>query len=120
MDRSAAAEGETEPKAREHAGADLDTLDHVAIQVGDVARAVAWYRENFRARVGYQDETWALLEFANVRLALVVPGQHPPHLAFVKADAERFGPLKTHRDGTASVYVPDSEGNTLEIMAPYA
>lgn len=97
-----------------------DTLDHVAIQVVDVARAVAWYRDTFAVEVAYQDDTWALLEFANVRLALVVPGQHPPHVAVVRPDAASFGPLKTHRDGTASVYIDDSEGNTLEIMAPYA
>ncbi|MEB3204305.1 MAG: VOC family protein [Candidatus Sericytochromatia bacterium] len=97
-----------------------DTLDHVAIQVEDVARAVAWYRETFSVDVTYQDETWALLAFANVRLALVVPGQHPPHVAVVRPDAASFGPLKPHRDGTASVYVRDSEGNVLEIMAPYA
>jgi catechol 2,3-dioxygenase-like lactoylglutathione lyase family enzyme len=99
---------------------ELDTLDHVAIQVEDVARAVAWYRETFSVDVTYQDETWALLAFANVRLALVVPGQHPPHLAVVRPDAASFGPLKPHRDGTASVYTHDSEGNVLEIMAPYA
>ncbi|MBM3259252.1 MAG: VOC family protein [Candidatus Sericytochromatia bacterium] len=97
-----------------------DTLDHVAIQVEDVARAVAWYRETFSVDVTYQDETWALLAFANVRLALVVPGQHPSHVAVVRPDAASFGPLKPHRDGTASVYVRDSEGNVLEIMAPYA
>ena len=97
-----------------------DTLDHVAIRVDDVARAVAWYRETFSVDVTYQDETWALLSFANIRLALVVPDQHPPHLAVVRPDAEAFGPLKTHRDGTASVYIKDSENNVLEIMAPYA
>lgn len=94
----------------------MDALDHVAIQVQDVQRAVDWYRSRFDVRIGYQDDTWALLEFANIRLALVIPEQHPPHLAVGRDDAERFGPLKTHRDGTASVYIKDSEGNCVEIM----
>ncbi len=94
----------------------MDPLHHVAIPVHEVARALAWYRERFECRVAYQDDTWALLEFANVRLALVLPGQHPPHIAFERADAERFGPLTPHRDGTRSVYVTDSEGNAVEIL----
>lgn len=95
---------------------DLDALHHVAIPVQDVARAVDWYRRQFRVRVAYQDGTWALLKFANTSLALVIPGQHPPHIGVVHPDARRFGELKTHRDGTASVYLKDSEGNAVEIM----
>lgn len=94
----------------------LDRLHHVAIAVPDVRTALAWYRREFNVRVAYEDETWALLEFDNVALALVVPGQHPPHLAVERPDAERHGPLKTHRDGTASIYVHDPAGNTVEIM----
>ena len=73
--------------------------------------------DRFATRVLYQDPTWALLEFANVRLALILPRQHPPHIALRRADAESFGPLARHRDGTRSVYVKDSEGNSVEIMA---
>jgi catechol 2,3-dioxygenase-like lactoylglutathione lyase family enzyme len=94
----------------------LDVLHHMAIPVHDVARAVHWYRSQFRVRVGYQDDTWALLEFANTRLALVIPAQHPPHIGVVHPTARAFGTLTTHRDGTASVYVSDSEGNAVEIL----
>ena len=94
----------------------LDSLHHVAISVQDVARAVDWYKDQFRVRVAYQDDTWALLEFANTRLALVIPGQHPPHIGVVHPDARSFGELKTHRDGTASIYISDSEGNSVEIL----
>jgi catechol 2,3-dioxygenase-like lactoylglutathione lyase family enzyme len=97
----------------------LDALDHVAIPVTNIAEAVAWYTAQFRCKISYQDETWALLTFANTRLALVIPEQHPAHIAFVNPDAERFGTLKTHRDGTRSCYVTDPAGNQLEIMAPY-
>jgi catechol 2,3-dioxygenase-like lactoylglutathione lyase family enzyme len=98
--------------------AELDSLDHVAIPVEDVASAVEWYRRTFRCEVKYQDATWALLRFANTSLALVIPSQHPAHIGFVSADAEQFGALKTHRDGTRSCYVNDPAGNSVEILAP--
>lgn len=94
----------------------LDRIDHIAIQVPDIAAAVAWYRDTFACDITYQDETWALLTFANVRLALVVPDQHPPHLGFVTPRAADFGELQAHRDGTRSVYTTDLAGNTLELL----
>lgn len=99
---------------------DLDSLHHIAISVHEksIAEMVDWYREQFRCEVAYQDETWAMLQFANVQLALVIPGQHPPHLGFENPRAEEFGELKTHRDGTRSIYISDPAHNTIEIMAP--
>lgn len=97
--------------------AELDSIDHVAIPVEDVASSVEWYRRSFRCDIRYQDDTWALLEFKNMRLALVIPSQHPSHIGFVSPDAETFGPLKTHRDGTRSVYINDPSGNSVEILA---
>ncbi len=94
----------------------MDTLHHIAIPTNDVAASVAWYQTNMDCSVEYQDDTWALLGFDNIKLALVVPGQHPPHLAIVRDDAERFGPLVRHRDGTRSVYVKDSAGNFVEVL----
>jgi catechol 2,3-dioxygenase-like lactoylglutathione lyase family enzyme len=94
----------------------MDSIDHVAIAVTDVAAAVDWYRRTFRCEVTYQDDTWAFLKFGNVKLALVVEEQHPPHIAFVSPDAAKFGELKPHRDGTRSVYVSDPAGNPVEIM----
>ncbi len=95
----------------------LDAIHHVAVSVADVAEAVRWYTQQFRCRVAYQDDTWALLEFSNAKLALVIPDQHPPHLALESPEAERFGPLKPHRDGTRSIYVEDPAGNSVEILA---
>jgi hypothetical protein len=46
----------------------------------------------------------------------VLPGQHPPHIAIERPDASAYGPLRQHRDGTASVYVNDPFGNVIEIM----
>jgi catechol 2,3-dioxygenase-like lactoylglutathione lyase family enzyme len=95
----------------------LDSVHHVAVSVKDIKAAVDWYTRTFQCKVSYQDDTWAFLEFANLKLALVIPSQHPPHLAFVSPEAEKFGTLKPHRDGTRSCYVTDPAGNSIEIMA---
>ena len=99
---------------------DLDAIDHLAISVNDIGTAVDWYRKHFKCKVTYQDATWAFLEFGNIKLALVIPEQHPPHIAFVSENAETYGILKQHRDGTRSLYVDDPAGNSVEIMAPYS
>ena len=96
----------------------LDSLHHVAIQVKDIARALKWYSETFNAETVYLDDTWAMLRFENIYLALVIPEQHPPHIAIEHEGAEAHGTLIKHRDGTESIYINDSEGNTLEMMKP--
>jgi catechol 2,3-dioxygenase-like lactoylglutathione lyase family enzyme len=95
----------------------LDRIEHVAIAVDDVDSAVAWYTSHFRCTVAYKDATWALIAFGNLKLALVVPEQHPPHIALSSPEAEKFGALTTHRDGTRSIYLKDPAGNSVEIMA---
>jgi catechol 2,3-dioxygenase-like lactoylglutathione lyase family enzyme len=95
----------------------MDTLHHIAIPVDDVASAVDWYTKTFQCEVKYRDDTWAFLKFGNIQLALVIPSQHPAHIAFVSADAAKFGELKLHRDGTRSCYVNDPAGNSVEILA---
>lgn len=94
----------------------LDTLHHVAITVSNVKATVDWYLQKFACKVKYQDETWAILQFANVSLAFVLAEQHPPHFAVIGNPAE-FGDPKQHRDGTRSVYVKDPDGNNVEILA---
>lgn len=108
----------TTGRAGQHAPARLcrDTLHHVALQVRDIAAAVKWYREVLSCDVEYQDKSWAMLQFDNVRIALVVPEQHPPHVAVVRPDAARFGALTAHRDGTRSVYIVDPWGNSIEVL----
>lgn len=96
----------------------LDSIHHIAISVEDIAAAVSWYQETFSCEIEYQDETWALLKFANASLALVLPNQHPPHIGFVSPKAESYGELKTHRDGTRSIYISDSSGNAVELLDP--
>ncbi len=95
----------------------LDTVDHVAISVPDIGQALDWYSRHFQCNLLYRDDTWALIQFSNIKLALVVPSQHPPHIGFYTPRAGDFGPLKKHRDGTRSVYINDPAGNSLELLA---
>jgi len=94
----------------------LDEIDHIAISVKDVGKAVEWYTKTFKCEIEYQDDTWAFLKFDNIKLAFVVPGQHPRHIAFAVDDAGRFGELEKHRDGTISTYVKDPAGNSVEMV----
>jgi catechol 2,3-dioxygenase-like lactoylglutathione lyase family enzyme len=94
----------------------LDTLHHVAVAVTNLKETVGWYTSQFDCRVTYQDETWAIVQFANVSLAFVIPTQHPPHIALL-GDPSAYGTPQKHRDGTRSVYVKDPAGNNVEILA---
>jgi len=94
----------------------MDKLHHIAITVPNISKALAWYCDEFDADLTYADESWALLQFDNIALALVLPGQHPPHIAVERSNAAEYGALTPHRDGTASVYVEDPWGNTIEFL----
>ena len=93
-----------------------DIIDHLAICTDDIAKSVIWYIDNFNCNILYQDKSWAMLEFDNVKLALVLPDQHPFHFAILKDDVESYGEPITHRDGSVSVYVKDRSGNNIEIL----
>ena len=94
----------------------LDQLHHVAMQVTDLKKTLEWYRNTFEVETQYEDDTWALLKFNNISVAFVMPGQHPAHICVSREDAEKFGELVTHRDGTRTVYVSDPSGNTVEVL----
>lgn len=100
--------------------ASLDAIDHIAIRVSDISETITWYKKHFKCTVEYQDQSWAYIKFANIRLALVLASQHPQHLAFNIANASDFGVLKSHRDGTKSVYVSDPSGNTIEFVDKFS
>jgi catechol 2,3-dioxygenase-like lactoylglutathione lyase family enzyme len=92
-------------------------FDHVAVNVADIARSVAWYRSELGAEVLYEDPTWALLQVGGVKVALTLSHQHPSHMAFdVGPDppAAFFEGAKVHRDGSVSRYVADPDGNAVE------
>lgn len=96
-------------------------FDHVAIQTKDIAESVKWYSSKFDCQVLYQDDTWAMLDICGLQLALVSPGQHPPHIAFCITEqdaAELYSDknFKDHRDGTKSFYQRDNQNNIIEII----
>lgn len=102
--------------SRENPQSELDAMHHIAISVENIQETIDWYTKRFRCRVRYRDDSWALLEFRNISLAFVSHGQHPPHIGFVREDAETFGELRPHRDGTRSVYIEDPAGNAVELL----
>ncbi len=94
----------------------LDNIHHLALQVDDIDKSINWYRSHFVCEVAYEDSTWALLKFGNISLALVLPSQHPMHVAVAREDASLYGQPILHRDGTRSVYIEDPSGNHLEML----
>ncbi len=108
-------------------------LGHVAIRVKDVDRAKHFYL-NLGMELIWDDKDWCYLEAGPAKdgLALLGPGYKAagPHFAFHFAersevenvhralhnDGVKVGPLHDHRDGTASFYLKDSEGNWLEML----
>jgi catechol 2,3-dioxygenase-like lactoylglutathione lyase family enzyme len=97
-------------------------FDHVAITSKDIAKSVDWYKNSFDdVKVLYQDETWAIINVCGLDLAFVSPHQHPAHIAFCITQEladERFSDkvFKKHRDGTASCYISDPDGNKIEWL----
>ena len=55
----------------------LSIVDHIAIQVENVKESAQYYLKRFNCNLKYEDETWALLSFQNINLALVTKTQHP-------------------------------------------
>tara|TARA_B110001454_G_C12284887_1_gene252710 strand:- start:50 stop:349 length:300 start_codon:yes stop_codon:yes gene_type:complete len=94
----------------------MDKIHHIAVQVENLNESLAWYSQEFDVEIIYQDVTWAMLQFENMQLALVLPDQHPGHFAIESKNASEYGELKKHRDETASIYIKDPAGNSIEIL----
>ena len=47
-------------------------IDHIALQVDDVKESVDYYVNEYGCSIIYCDDTWAFLQFDNIKLALVV------------------------------------------------
>lgn len=100
-------------------------FDHVAQQVPDIAEAVAWQLEAVPgSHVLHQDPSWALVESAGVRLAFVLPDQHPPHVAYRVSEAElerladaHEASIAVHRDATRSFYLQGPGTLQTEIIS---
>ena len=94
----------------------MEKVHHIAIEVDNIKNAITWYKSHTDCKVVYEDKTWAMLEYANINLAFVLPKMHPPHIAFEKNNAEDYGKLIKHRDGTSSIYIKDPSNNFVEIL----
>tara|TARA_B100000700_G_C15018345_1_gene844460 strand:+ start:1863 stop:2150 length:288 start_codon:yes stop_codon:yes gene_type:complete len=91
-------------------------IDHLAIQVPNPTAAAEWYSSNFEGKILYSDETWSIVKFGETKLAFVLPKQHPAHFAFEVQGFDRKDKVKTHRDGSQSVYKKDPWGNIYELI----
>jgi catechol 2,3-dioxygenase-like lactoylglutathione lyase family enzyme len=108
-------------------------LGHVALRVEAIGRAIAFYQQ-LGLRLTWQADDWAYLQWpdSGAGIALLGPGYTAagPHVALhltersaVDRERERLlaaghacGPVHDHRDGTASFYLQDPEGNWLELL----
>ena len=109
----------------------LKRLGHVAICVQDVAAAAAFYKDMGLDLV-WQDSDWAYLKAGDDGLALMSPDydQAGPHFGFIfdqRSDMEtayqelqdkgvHVTKIHEHRDGTASFYGRDLDGNWFEYL----
>ena len=108
-------------------------LGHVALRVRDMERAKAFYLA-LGLQLTWDAPDWAYLEWpgGGTGIALLSETYRAagPHFAFHfkqrdEVDALRTslveaghscGPVYDHRDGTASFYLQDPEGNWLEML----
>ena len=108
-------------------------LGHVAVRVQDMERAKAFYQA-LGLRLTWDADDWAYLQSPENGdgIALLSPAYTAagPHFAFhyterseveavhaqLVAAGHRVGPVHDHRDGTASFYLQDPEGNWLELL----
>ena len=115
------------------APATVHRLGHVALRVEDMARAKAFYTA-LGLRLTWDGADWAYLQspLTGDGVALLSPDYTAagPHFAFhfddrdsvqamhaqLEASGHPVGPVHDHRDGTASFYLQDSEGNWLEML----
>jgi catechol 2,3-dioxygenase-like lactoylglutathione lyase family enzyme len=111
----------------------INRLGHVAVRVEDMARAKAFY-QGLGLRLTWDADDWAYLQSpeGGDGIALLSPTYTAagPHFAFhtadrseldavhqrLEAEGHRIGPVHDHRDGTASCYMQDPEGNWLELL----
>ncbi|MDP4219774.1 MAG: VOC family protein [Bacteroidota bacterium] len=100
-------------------------FDHVAITTKDVMASIEFYHKSFAGvEVLYEDKTWGLLKVGGVKIALVSPGEHPPHVCYRVGSrseleeyaAQRNGKIKVHRDKSESFYFKDTSDNAIEIV----
>jgi thioredoxin reductase (NADPH) len=82
----------------------------MAVVVENIGEAIHWYRNHFACNVLHQDQSWAMLHFGNVQLALVLPEKDPAHGGFVTRQVSDSSPfLTTGGNGIQFPYVEEVE-----------
>ena len=103
-------------------------LDHVAIRVKDMNRAIDYYLD-LGLNLEWESPDWSYFEEG---IALLGPkyNRADPHFAFHLENEEQMNEMRDklikighrcdepykHRDGTVSFYTRDPEGNQLEFL----
>ena len=108
-------------------------LGHVALRVQDMDRAKRFYI-GLGLQLTWDADDWCYVQWpaTGEGIALLSPSYRAagPHFAFHfndRAEVDRIheqlvqqghscGPVHDHRDGTASFYMQDPEGNWLEML----
>ena len=111
----------------------VNRIGHIALRVENLERAKSFYIK-LGMNLVWDDKDWSYLEagIGKDGLALLGPSYKAagPHFAFhfehkkeveniqkdLKNSGVKVGPLHEHRDGTASFYMKDTEGNWLEML----
>ena len=117
----------------EHSNVNVQRLGHLAIRVKDMDRAKSFYM-SLGMNLIWDDNDWCYFEAGPGKdgLALLGPNYKAagPHFAFhflerrqveeihqqLYEQGVEVGDLHDHRDGTASFYLQDPEGNWLEML----
>jgi catechol 2,3-dioxygenase-like lactoylglutathione lyase family enzyme len=93
-------------------------FDHIAINSQNVKKSVDWYVTNLNSEIVYQDDSWAMIMCNGTKIAIVLEGEHPPHLAFKVSSSLSFpcdqSEIKVHRDSSSYYYGSDPDGNIIE------
>ena len=120
-------------KILENSNIIVQRLGHIAIRVKDIDRAKSFYM-SLGMKLIWDDADWWYLEAASSKDGLALLGRGykaaGPHFAFhfyertnveaihseLNQQGVKVGELHDHRDGTASFYLQDPEGNWLEML----
>ena len=94
----------------------LSFIDHLAIVVDNISKAVGYYCLHFNCKVKYQDSSWALLSFSNINLALVTKDEHPNHFAIVDKKINKNKDIQFHRDGIGYLYIQYPDSNYIDLI----
>ena len=111
----------------------VQRIGHIALRVENLDRAKSFYL-TLGMKLIWDDKDWCYLEAGQGKdgLALLGPSYKAagPHFAFhfeekeevkniysdLKNSGVKVAPIHEHRDGTASFYMQDTEGNWLEML----